>query len=63
MEQSTIEAAFSLARSGSCVTVDEVERVLRQNGYSSVVEHLRSPTLRRQLRAALAEAQRAEMNE
>jgi len=45
-----IERALDLARTGDYARLDELERQLRHEGYTDILAHLDSPTLRRQLR-------------
>lgn len=48
---SVIERAFQLA--GSCATIEEVRRLLREEGYAQVDAHLGGRMIRSQLRALL----------
>lgn len=57
-EKSLIERALELARAGE--RIEQIERFLRIEGYSNVLQHLDSPTLRRQIRA-LGKAARGEL--
>ncbi len=50
MSIGTVARAYQLADSGLCRTVSEIGLHLRRERYESVDEHLRSPTLNRQLR-------------
>lgn len=45
-----VERALELARTGDYPRLGELERQLRAEGYSAVLAHLDSPSLRRQLR-------------
>ncbi len=45
-----IERALELARTGGYPRLDALERQLRAEGFTEVLAHLDSPTLRRQLR-------------
>lgn len=51
-----VERAIALARSGRVRNLAELEKALKQEGYSQVPEHLRGPTFRLQLRALMKEA-------
>jgi hypothetical protein len=55
-----IERAFTLAESGECQSLVEMEKQLKREGYSSVAEHLRSGALRKQLKAILATRSKAD---
>ena len=57
-----IERAYELARSGSCRSVQEVEAKLKAEKFESVLSHLNSPSLRRDLRQIMLEAQRARVS-
>lgn len=46
-----IERAFEVAP--SCTTIEEIRRLLRQEGYAQVDAHLGGRTIRRQLRSML----------
>jgi hypothetical protein len=46
-----IERAFAVAP--SCATIEEIRRLLRQEGYAQVDAHLGGRTIRRQLRSKL----------
>lgn len=48
---SVIERAFQLA--GSCTTIEEIKRALRDEGYAQVDAHLVGPMIRRELKALL----------
>jgi hypothetical protein len=50
-DQSTLERAFDLARSGECVNVEDIRRRLRSERHDSVDAHLSGPSVRRQLLA------------
>ena len=47
---STIERANQLARGGTCRTVEEITRQLKQEGQDSVDAHLGGSSIRRELR-------------
>jgi hypothetical protein len=51
----TVERAFELARDGKHRSVDDLRRQLIAEQHSSIDLHLGSRTLRKQLRALLAE--------
>jgi hypothetical protein len=57
-DQSTIERAFALARSGRCASVAEIRSELKRERFDNVEAHLAGPSLARQLRG-LCEAARA----
>ena len=50
MSIGTVARAYQLADSGLCRTVSEIGQHLRRERYESVDEHLRAPTLNRELR-------------
>lgn len=52
-----MERAFELARSGKCKDILELERQLQQEDYLGVIQHLKAPTLRKQLQTIMNEAQ------
>jgi hypothetical protein len=52
----TIERAFELARSGSCRTVDEIVRRLKQEQMDKVDAHLGGASIRKELRQACAQS-------
>lgn len=52
-----LERAFELARSGKCKDISELERQLQQEDYLGVIQHLKAPTLRKQLQTIMNEAQ------
>ncbi len=56
-ERNTVVQAFTLARSGRFSSVDEIQRELRRGGFHSVNEHLSGATMKRQLKALIAESQ------
>jgi hypothetical protein len=47
--ENPIERAFNLARSGACGNMSELEQRLKREGYTSVLDHLKGPSIRRQL--------------
>ncbi len=53
---STVARAFELARSGDFTTIDQIRIALRKEKCESICLHLAGPSIRRQLRAAMAEA-------
>jgi len=53
---STIERAFELARSGSCRSIDEIARRLKQEQLDNVDAHLGGASIRKDLRQACAES-------
>jgi hypothetical protein len=50
---SIIERALQVAASGTCRTVEEIGRTLRQEGFADVDQHLTGPSFRRQLRGIM----------
>jgi len=58
-QPTTLERAFTLARSGTCVSVDEIRQQLRRERYDHVDSHLAGHSISRQLRALCLEARRA----
>lgn len=57
-----VERAYELARSGSCRSVQELEGRLKAEKFDSVLSHLNSPSLRKELRQMMLEAQRARLS-
>ena len=55
-EQTTVERAFALARSGKVTSVNEIRKQLKSERYESVDAHLASPALSRQLVQLIASA-------
>lgn len=53
---STVERAFELARNGSCRTIEEIARRLKQEQFESVDTHLGGASIRKELRQACAES-------
>lgn len=58
-EQSTLERAFALARSGECASVGEIRMRLKKERCDAVEAHLSGPSISRQLRALCDEARKA----
>lgn len=44
-----IARAFELAKSGTCHNIEEIHRVLNNEGFINSVAHLSGPSLKRQL--------------
>ena len=55
----TIERAFTLARSGSCTSINDIRQQLRAERFDQVDAYLAGPSLGRQLRALCLEARRS----
>jgi hypothetical protein len=53
-QQTTLERAFELAKSGDCLTISEIRSKLKKEQRDSVDAHLAGPALQRQLRTLLA---------
>jgi hypothetical protein len=51
--QSLLERAFELADAGHCLNLQDLERQLKNEGYTQVYEHLSGASLRLQLRARM----------
>lgn len=51
--KTTVERAYELAKSGSCRTVQDVERQLQKEQYNNVHSHLQSTVLKKQLKALM----------
>jgi len=47
----TLERAFLLARSGSCLSVSDIRRTLKSERFDNVESHLAGPAIAKQLRA------------
>ena len=47
----TLERAFSLARSGGCDSVSEITQILRSEGYDQ--EHIEGESLKKQLKTLI----------
>lgn len=52
----TLERAFTLARSGSCATVNDIRMQLRAERFDLVDAHLAGPAIARQLRELCIES-------
>lgn len=55
----TLERAFTLARSGTFATVEEIRGQLKRERFDQVEAHLSGPSITRQLRALCDEARAA----
>ncbi len=53
---STVQSAFALARSGECSGIEDIRRLLKRDRHDQVDAHLSSPSLGRQLRQLCTEA-------
>ena len=49
-----IERAFALAQSGQCTDIKELEKQLKREGFTNVLQHLSGPSLRRQINELMA---------
>jgi hypothetical protein len=58
-DQTTIERAFELARSGDCDSVNQIRQKLKAERFDQVDAHLAGPAIARQLRDLCAEAREA----
>lgn len=56
---SIIERAFAMATTGRFHTIAELERALKQEGFSQVSEHLSGPSLRAQLKKLMSQLPRS----
>jgi hypothetical protein len=56
---STLERAFMLARSGEVITIADLIKILRAEGFSSVHQHLSGTAIKAQLRALMVAARPA----
>jgi len=56
MSVNVVERAFEIAGSGHCASVEELRRLLKQEGHGSAAAHLASPSLRKQLAALIRQA-------
>ena len=56
IDQTTLERAFELARSGSCASVNDIRRQLKVERFDQVEAHLSGSAISRQLRALCTEA-------
>jgi hypothetical protein len=52
-QQTTVERAFELARSGAYRNVGEIRRQLKLEGFSSYEEHLAGVSIKKQLLALM----------
>lgn len=52
-DTTTVERAFQLARSGDCMSVDDIRKRLMKEGHTSVDSHLTGPSLRKQLQGEI----------
>ncbi len=57
-QQTTLERAFALARSGSCASVNDIRQQLRAERFDQVDAHLAGPSVSRQLRSLCEESRR-----
>ena len=57
-QQTTLERAFALARSGSCASVNDIRQRLRAERFDQVDAHLAGPSVSRQLRALCEQSRR-----
>ena len=55
----TLERAFALARSGTCLSVQDIRLKLKQERFDTVEAHLSGHAITRQLRALCDEARAA----
>lgn len=58
--QTTVERAFDLAETGTCITVNDIRTQLKREQHESVDAHLAGQSIQKQLRARL-EKKRLEM--
>jgi len=59
-QPTTLERAFTLARSGSCLSVQDIRTTLKRERFDNVEAHLAGPSLARQLRTLCEAARRPE---
>ena len=59
-QQTTIERAFEIARSGKCASVNEIRQQLRAERFDQVDAYLAGPQLSRQLRDLCQQARRTD---
>ena len=52
----TLERAFTLARSGDFASTADIRQRLKQERYDQVEEHLRGPSINKQLRLLCTQA-------
>lgn len=55
---STLERAFTLARSGACASVGDIRQQLKQERFDQVEAHLAGYSINRELRALCEKAKR-----
>jgi len=55
----TLERAFALARSGTCLSVQDIRLKLKQERFDNIEAHLAGHSIGRQLRALCEEARAA----
>jgi hypothetical protein len=55
----TLERAFTLARTGTFANVGDLRAALKREGFDQVEAHLAGPSISRQLRALCEEARRS----
>lgn len=53
MQEGIISRAFALAKSGTCKSVEDIRRRLKQEGYTAIDEHFSGPTMKKQLAALI----------
>ena len=61
-QQTTIERAFTLARSGSCASVNDIRQRLRAERFDQVDAYLAGPSLSRQLRDLCQQARQGDQS-
>jgi hypothetical protein len=61
--ETTLERAFALARSGRFASLDDIRRTLKREGYDQVESHLAGPSIGRQLKELCREARASEAAE
>ena len=54
----TVERAYEIARTGECLSLDELVRQLKSEQYEAVDAHTSGPTIRRDLRQISQQARR-----
>jgi hypothetical protein len=57
-QTTTLERAFTLAKSGEYASVDEIRQQLKRERFDQVEAHLAGHSINRELRALCTEAQR-----
>ena len=57
---STLERAFTLARSGECATLNDIRAKLKAESHDQVDAHLAGPSIKRQLNRLCEESRVAE---